>query len=103
MTGRVRPLRAGYRGSRTFIQVQSAKAVRTRPRKNRAGRSLTWPPAHGRPHFRGGGMSTRLAWASVRVLIFAAAALIALAWVHVVAQPAPLTSLEPPKLQLDQV
>src|SRR5262245_50196185 len=48
-------------------------------------------------------MSTRFAWASARALILAVAAVIALACVPVLAQPAPLVSLEPLKLELDQI
>ncbi|MFL5091520.1 MAG: DUF3772 domain-containing protein [Xanthobacteraceae bacterium] len=48
-------------------------------------------------------MSTRFAWASVRALTLAIAALIALAGTQALAQPAPLVSLEPLKLELGQV
>ncbi|MFL6949026.1 MAG: hypothetical protein ACJ8FU_12605, partial [Xanthobacteraceae bacterium] len=48
-------------------------------------------------------MSTRFVWASVRALTLAVAALIALAGTQALAQPAPLVSLEPLKLELGQV
>src|SRR5215218_4247549 len=52
---------------------------------------------------RGGGMPTRFAWASVRALTLAVAALIALAGTRALGQPAPLVSLEPLKLELGQI